>query len=82
MALLQDKIVLVNGGSQGIGAGIVQVAVREGATVAFTGRRAEVGEHRGGEWTRQHPAEIGDQETVQRSRARLLRARSRSTTRA
>lgn len=38
MALLQDKIVLVNGGSQGVGAGIVQAAVREVATVVFTGR--------------------------------------------
>lgn len=44
MALLQDKIVLVNGGSQRVGAGIVRAAVREGATVVFTGRRVEVGE--------------------------------------
>ncbi|MFF3705962.1 SDR family oxidoreductase [Streptomyces phaeochromogenes] len=44
MGLLEDKVVLVNGGSQGVGAGIVQAAVREGATVVFTGRRAEVGE--------------------------------------
>ncbi|MEV7395135.1 SDR family oxidoreductase [Streptomyces sp. NPDC091215] len=44
MALLQDKVVLVNGGSQGVGAGIVHAAVREGATVVLTGRRAEVGE--------------------------------------
>ena len=44
MALLEDKVVLVNGGSQGVGAGIVRAALREGATVAFTGRRAEVGE--------------------------------------
>jgi NAD(P)-dependent dehydrogenase (short-subunit alcohol dehydrogenase family) len=44
MGLLEDKVVLVNGGSQGVGAGIVRAAVREGATVAFTGRRAEVGE--------------------------------------
>ncbi|MET7700123.1 MULTISPECIES: SDR family oxidoreductase [unclassified Streptomyces] len=42
--LLRDKVVLVNGGSQGVGAGIVRAAVREGATVAFTGRRAEVAE--------------------------------------
>ncbi|WP_327722154.1 hypothetical protein [Streptomyces sp. NBC_00490] len=41
MALLQSKIVLVNGGSQGVGAGIVQAAVREGATVVFAGRRVE-----------------------------------------
>jgi NAD(P)-dependent dehydrogenase (short-subunit alcohol dehydrogenase family) len=42
--LLEDKVVLVNGGSQGIGAGIVRAAVREGARVAFTGRRTDVGE--------------------------------------
>ncbi|MFJ8503469.1 SDR family oxidoreductase [Streptomyces avermitilis] len=42
--LLADRVVLVNGGSQGVGAGIVRAAVREGATVVFTGRRAEVGE--------------------------------------
>ncbi|WP_406335585.1 SDR family oxidoreductase [Streptomyces sp. NBC_00203] len=42
--LLEDKAVLVNGGSQGVGAGIVRAAVREGARVAFTGRRTDVGE--------------------------------------
>ncbi|MEU5076985.1 SDR family oxidoreductase [Streptomyces asoensis] len=44
MALLQDRIVLVNGGSQGVGAGIVRAALGAGATVLFTGRRVEVGE--------------------------------------
>ncbi|MFD7501356.1 SDR family oxidoreductase [Streptomyces sp. NPDC059850] len=44
MGLLNDKVVLVNGGSQGVGAGIVRAAVREGAAVVFTGRRAEVAE--------------------------------------
>jgi NAD(P)-dependent dehydrogenase (short-subunit alcohol dehydrogenase family) len=44
MELLTDKVVLVNGGSQGVGAGIVRAAVREGARVVFTGRRADVGE--------------------------------------
>ncbi|WP_030622063.1 SDR family oxidoreductase [Streptomyces sclerotialus] len=42
--LLNDRVVLVNGGSQGVGAGVVRAAVREGATVVFTGRRSEVGE--------------------------------------
>jgi NAD(P)-dependent dehydrogenase (short-subunit alcohol dehydrogenase family) len=42
--LLDGKVVLVNGGSQGVGAAIVRAAVREGAVVSFTGRRAEVGE--------------------------------------
>ncbi|MET7683846.1 SDR family oxidoreductase [Streptomyces sp. NPDC005423] len=44
MGLLDDKIVLVNGGSQGIGAAVARAAVREGATVAVTGRRPELGE--------------------------------------
>ncbi|MET9127811.1 SDR family oxidoreductase [Streptomyces sp. NPDC004528] len=42
--LLEDRVVLVNGGSQGVGAGVVRAAVREGATVAFTARREELGE--------------------------------------
>ncbi|MEU1180115.1 SDR family oxidoreductase [Streptomyces sp. NPDC005820] len=44
MGLLEDKVLLVNGGSQGVGAGVVRAAVQEGATVVFTGRRADVGE--------------------------------------
>ena len=43
-SLLEDKVVLVNGGSQGVGAGIVRAAVREGAHVVLTGRRVGVGE--------------------------------------
>jgi NAD(P)-dependent dehydrogenase (short-subunit alcohol dehydrogenase family) len=43
MGLLDDKVVLVNGGSQGVGAAIARAAVREGATVAVTGRRPEPG---------------------------------------
>ncbi|MEV6028425.1 SDR family oxidoreductase [Streptomyces sp. NPDC052036] len=49
MGLLEDKVVLVNGGSQGVGAGIVRAAVREGATVVVTGRRAEPGERLAGD---------------------------------
>jgi len=41
--LLSEKVILVNGGTQGVGAGVVRAAVREGATVVFTGRRAETG---------------------------------------
>ncbi|WP_416974765.1 SDR family oxidoreductase [Streptomyces sp. 4F14] len=44
MTLLKDKVVLVNGGSQGVGAAIARACVREGAKVAVTGRRPEVGE--------------------------------------
>jgi NAD(P)-dependent dehydrogenase (short-subunit alcohol dehydrogenase family) len=41
--LLQDKVVLISGGSQGVGAGIARAAAREGAVVAVTGRRPETG---------------------------------------
>ncbi len=41
--LLQDKILLVSGGTQGIGAGIAAAAVRAGASVVVSGRRIEVG---------------------------------------
>ena len=44
MGLLDDRIVLVNGGSQGVGAAIARAAVREGAVVAVTGRRSDLGE--------------------------------------
>ncbi|MFJ8151632.1 SDR family oxidoreductase [Streptomyces sp. NPDC094468] len=44
MGLLDDKVVLVNGGSQGVGAAVARAAVREGAAVAVTGRRPGPGE--------------------------------------
>lgn len=43
-ALLTDKVVLVVGGTSGVGAGIARAAVREGAHVVVTGRRSEPGE--------------------------------------
>ncbi len=43
MSLLQDKVVLVSGGTRGLGAGIARAVVREGATVAVTGRNPEAG---------------------------------------
>jgi NAD(P)-dependent dehydrogenase (short-subunit alcohol dehydrogenase family) len=49
MPLLQDKVLLVSGGTQGVGAGIVRTAVREGASVAFTGRRSGTGRALAGE---------------------------------
>jgi len=42
--LLTDRIVLVSGGTQGVGGGIARAAVAEGATVVVTGRRPDVGE--------------------------------------
>jgi NAD(P)-dependent dehydrogenase (short-subunit alcohol dehydrogenase family) len=43
-ALLDGKVVLVNGGTQGLGAAIATAAVRNGADVVVTGRRKDVGE--------------------------------------
>lgn len=44
MPLLGSKVVLVSGGTQGVGAGVARAAVREGATVALLGRNRERGE--------------------------------------
>ncbi|MDT0473276.1 SDR family oxidoreductase [Streptomyces griseoviridis] len=53
MGLLDDKVVLVNGGSQGVGAAIARAAVREGAVVAVSGRRPAPGEELVTELTRE-----------------------------
>ena len=42
--LLTDKVVVIVGGTSGLGAGIARAAVREGASVLVTGRRPEPGE--------------------------------------
>ena len=41
--LLAGCVVLVSGGTQGVGAGVARAAVREGADVAISGRRPDVG---------------------------------------
>jgi NAD(P)-dependent dehydrogenase (short-subunit alcohol dehydrogenase family) len=43
MGLLDDKVVLVSGGTQGMGAAVARASVDEGATVVVSGRRADVG---------------------------------------
>ena len=42
--LLRDRVVLVSGGTQGVGAAVALAAVRNGATVVVTGRRRHTGE--------------------------------------
>ena len=44
MTLLAERVLLVSGGTQGVGAGVARAAAREGATVAVSGRRFEPGE--------------------------------------
>lgn len=44
MGLLDERVVLVSGGTQGVGAGVARAATREGARVVVTGRRREPGE--------------------------------------
>ncbi|QJY48726.1 SDR family oxidoreductase [Pseudonocardia broussonetiae] len=44
MGLLDGMVVLVSGGTQGVGAGVARAAVREGAHVTISGRRIDVGE--------------------------------------
>ena len=43
-SLLYDQVILISGGTAGLGAGIAWAVAREGATVAVTGRRREPGE--------------------------------------
>jgi NAD(P)-dependent dehydrogenase (short-subunit alcohol dehydrogenase family) len=44
MGLLDGKALLVSGGTQGVGAGVARAAARDGAAVAVSGRRRELGE--------------------------------------
>lgn len=69
---LQGHVVLVSGGTQGVGAGIARAAAQAGATVVITGRRPDVGERAAAE-LRQHgealflPADVADVASAQGS---------------
>ena len=58
--LLTDKVVLVAGGTSGVGAGIARAAVREGATVVVSGRRPELGDALAAELGERASAVTGD----------------------
>jgi NAD(P)-dependent dehydrogenase (short-subunit alcohol dehydrogenase family) len=52
MSLLKDKVILVSGGTQGLGAGVAVRAAHEGAAgIAITGRNADSGEQLAAELT-------------------------------
>ena len=52
MPLLQDKVILISGGTQGLGAGVARRAAAEGAAgIAVTGRNADSGERLAAEIT-------------------------------
>jgi NAD(P)-dependent dehydrogenase (short-subunit alcohol dehydrogenase family) len=65
--LLEGKVVLVSGGTQGMGAAVARAAVDAGATVAVSGRREDVGQAFAVELQKQGerealfvPADVGD----------------------
>jgi NAD(P)-dependent dehydrogenase (short-subunit alcohol dehydrogenase family) len=71
------KVVLVSGGTQGLGAGIARAAAREGATLVLAGRNAEHGEQVAAELTATG-AEASSVRTDITSRVRSSSCRRRS----
>ena len=71
MSLLQDRVVLVSGGTQGVGAAVARAAVGAGAAVAVTGRRPEPGQalvdelRTAGGQARYVPCDVSDVAAVQ-----------------
>ncbi|MDT7551729.1 MAG: hypothetical protein QOI16_265 [Pseudonocardiales bacterium] len=76
--LLDNKVVFISGGSQGLGAAIARAAVREGAGVVVTGRRPEPGEKLVAEFAEQGvaalfvQADVGDVAQAQAAVARAV----------
>jgi NAD(P)-dependent dehydrogenase (short-subunit alcohol dehydrogenase family) len=66
-------VVLVSGGTQGVGAAVARAAVRAGAVVVVTGRRVDVGEAFAKECGVTYvPADVSDVESAQASVARTV----------
>ena len=57
-ALLEDRVVLVSGGTQGMGAAIARAVAEERATVVVTGRREDVGKAFAAELEKQSGREV------------------------
>jgi NAD(P)-dependent dehydrogenase (short-subunit alcohol dehydrogenase family) len=77
MPLLDNKVVFISGGSQGLGAAIARAAVREGARVVVTGRRPEPGEKLVAEFAEQGVAALfvqADVSDVAQAQAAVARA--------
>src|SRR5919112_2782785 len=77
MSLLDNKVVFISGGSQGLGAAIARAAVREGARVVVTGRRPEPGEKLVAEFAEQGVAALfvqADVSDVAQAQAAVARA--------
>jgi NAD(P)-dependent dehydrogenase (short-subunit alcohol dehydrogenase family) len=78
MSLLDGRVVLVNGATQGLGAGIARAAVREGASVAITGRRRELGDALAAELGGMYvPADMADVAAVRAAVAAVIDAHGR-----
>jgi NAD(P)-dependent dehydrogenase (short-subunit alcohol dehydrogenase family) len=78
VGLLTERVVLVSGGSQGVGAGIARAAAREGAAVVLTGRHPGPGEalaadlRSGGAEARFVRADVADVASAQASAAAAI----------
>jgi len=78
VGLLNDKVLLVSGGTQGVGAGVARAAAREGAAVVVTGRRNGPGEQlvaelrAAGASADYLPVDVGDVERVRAAVAEVI----------